>query len=89
MQAVRKRQKVWGFDVYDLRQQMRSDQLIATDSRGRVLVAKERREALLDEFERSGVSGVEFEKPAELKYPTFRTCVLGEEASRSAAGERQ
>ena len=47
------------------------EKLIATDSRGRVRVPQERREALLDEFERSGLSGVKFAQLAGVKYPTF------------------
>src|SRR5215204_860588 len=47
------------------------EKLIPTDSRGRVRVPPERREALLDEFERSGLSGVKFAQIAGVKYPTF------------------
>lgn len=45
--------------------------LLPTDSRGRIKLPKERREALLEEFERSGMSGQEFAKWAGVKYPTF------------------
>lgn len=45
--------------------------LLKTDSRGRIKLPKERREALLDEFERSGMSGQEFAKWAGVKYSTF------------------
>jgi hypothetical protein len=34
-------------------------------------VSAQRREALLDEFERSGLSGAQFARRAGLKYPTF------------------
>jgi hypothetical protein len=47
------------------------EKLMSSDARGRVLVPKERREALLDEFERSGLSGVKFAQLAGVKYPTF------------------
>lgn len=47
------------------------EKLMSSDARGRVLVPKERREALLDEFERSGLSGVKFARMAGVKYPTF------------------
>lgn len=47
------------------------ENLMPSDARGRVLVPKERREALLDEFERSGLSGVKFAQMAGIKYPTF------------------
>lgn len=38
-------------------------------------VSAQRREALLDEFERSGLSGVQFARRAGLKYPTFAAWV--------------
>ncbi len=45
--------------------------VLKTDTRGRVRVPAERREALLDEFDRSGLSGVKFAELAGVKYPTF------------------
>jgi hypothetical protein len=45
--------------------------ILKSDNRGRVRVPAERREALLDEFERSGLSGVKFAALAGVKYPTF------------------
>ena len=51
---------------------MAEDQkLMTSDARGRVRVPEERREALLDEFERSGLSGVKFARLAGVKHPTF------------------
>jgi len=47
------------------------EKLMTSNARGRVLVPKERREALLEEFERSGLSGVKFAQLAGIKYPTF------------------
>ena len=47
--------------------------VVRTDRRGRMLVSAEQREALLDEFERSGLSGVAFCKLHGLVYPTFAT----------------
>ena len=41
------------------------------DSRGRVRVTRERREALLEEFARSGLSGAAFARMAGIKYATF------------------
>ena len=38
-------------------------------------VSAQRREALLDEFERSGLSGVQFAQRAGVKYPTFAAWV--------------
>jgi hypothetical protein len=57
----------------------------------RVRVPAPRREALLDEFERSGVSGAKFARLVGIKYPTFagwvhrRRRVRGEDAG--VAGE--
>jgi hypothetical protein len=50
---------------------MEDQKLMPTDCRRRVRVPEERREALLDEFERSGLSGVKFAQLAGVKYPTF------------------
>ena len=49
------------------------DAVIRTDRRGRLLVSPEQRETLLDEFERSGLSGMAFCKLHGLVYPTFAT----------------
>jgi transposase-like protein len=46
-------------------------QLLKTDTRGRVRTPRERREALLDEFERSGASASQFAKLSGVKYQTF------------------
>jgi hypothetical protein len=45
--------------------------VLKQEGRGRVRVAAPRREALLDEFERSGVSGAKFARLVGIKYPTF------------------
>jgi hypothetical protein len=45
--------------------------VIRSDRRGRMLVSPQQREALLDEFERSGLSGMAFCKLHGLVYPTF------------------
>ncbi len=47
------------------------DQILKTDTRGRVRVPPERRAALLAEFERSGLSGLKFAELAGVKYATF------------------
>jgi len=46
-------------------------ELLKTDRLGRVRVPLERREALLDEFERCGVSGAQFAKSIGVNYQTF------------------
>ena len=45
--------------------------LIKTDRLGRLMITPEHREALLDKFERSGVSGQQFAKHHGIKYTTF------------------
>lgn len=49
--------------------------VIRSDRRGRMLVSPPQREALLDEFERSGVSAMAFCKRHGLVYPTFASWV--------------
>ena len=51
-------------------------EVLKQDGRGRVRVSAQRREALLDEFERSGVSGAKFARLAGIKYATFANWVL-------------
>ena len=48
-----------------------TDGIIKRDSRGRLRTTPERREALLAEFDRSGMSGQKFAKWAGIKYTTF------------------
>jgi len=48
-----------------------TNEILKQDSRGRVRVPKERRETLLAEFERSGMSGAAFARMAGIKYQTF------------------
>ena len=50
-------------------------EVLKQDSRGRVRVSVERRESLLDEFERSGASGAKFARLAGIKYATFANWV--------------
>jgi hypothetical protein len=45
--------------------------LLRLDTRGRVRTGRERREALLAQFDRSGLSGARFARMAGIKYPTF------------------
>ena len=45
--------------------------VLKTDSRGRVWTPPQRREALLDAFEQSGMSGAKFARLHGIKYPTF------------------
>ncbi len=47
--------------------------VLKQDVLGRVKTPKERREALLDEFEKSGLTGQKFAELAGIKYQTFAT----------------
>jgi transposase-like protein len=47
-------------------------ELMRRDKRGRVWTKPERREALLDEFGKSGLSGAEFARLSGLKYSTLQ-----------------
>ena len=46
-------------------------QILSQDAQGRVLVSRERRESLLEEYDRSGMSGVKFAQYVGIKYSTF------------------
>jgi hypothetical protein len=46
-------------------------QILSRDARGRVLVSRERRELLLEEYDRSGMSGVSFAQYVGIKYSTL------------------
>jgi transposase-like protein len=69
--------------------------VLKTDERGRVRMPAEKRERLLDEFERSGLSGAKFAALVGVKYPTFafwvqrrrrvREVEVGKAVERSAA----
>jgi transposase-like protein len=45
--------------------------ILSQDARGRVLVTPERRESLLEEYDRSGMSGVRIAKYVGIKYTTL------------------
>ena len=49
------------------------ERVLRTDALGRVRTSVERREAILDEFERSGVSGPKFAEVHGINYQTFST----------------
>jgi hypothetical protein len=60
-------------------------EVLKQDDRGRVRVPARRREALLDEFERSGASGAKFARLAGIKYATFAGWVLKRRKLRAKA----
>ena len=47
------------------------EQILSQDSRGHVLVTRERRESLLVEYDRSGMSAVKFAQYVGIKYSTL------------------
>jgi len=63
---------------------MSGEQVIKQDARGRVRHSKERREALLGEFERSGMSGAGFARLSGIRYTTFAGWIK----SRKRRGEQ-
>jgi transposase-like protein len=46
-------------------------ELLKVDSRGRIQISPERRSALLEEFDRSGMTGTGFARHYGIKYTTF------------------
>jgi transposase-like protein len=48
-----------------------ASEILKSDKLGCVQVPPERREAILDEFERSGMSGIAFARHHGIKYQTF------------------
>jgi transposase-like protein len=62
-----------------------TQQLLKTDTRGRVRTPRQRREALLDEFERSGTSASQFAKLSGVNCQTFAGWVQRRRRQRSGA----
>ena len=60
-------------------------ELLRLDTKGRVRTGRERREMLLAEFDRSGVSGARFARMAGINYQTF--CGWLHVRRREAAGK--
>ena len=59
-------------------------EVLKQDTRGRVRVSQQRREALLDEFEKSGASGMKFSRLVGIKYSTFANWVKQRQQRRAA-----
>ena len=59
--------------------------ILKTDTRHRVVTPPERRESLLDECERSGLSAARFAALTGLKYPTFASWVQQRRQQRDPA----
>jgi hypothetical protein len=60
--------------------------IIKTDEAGRIRTPAARREQLLDEYERSGLSGQKFAELAGIKYQTFATWAQKRRRARGLAG---
>jgi hypothetical protein len=58
--------------------------ILKTDVLGRVKTPRERREQLLDEFEKSGLTGQEFAALVGIKYQTFATWAQKRRRARNA-----
>lgn len=52
-----------------------AEEVLRRDALGRVSISKDKREALLDEFERSGLKGGPFAKMAGVNYQTFASWI--------------
>jgi transposase len=65
------------------------DEVLKTDGLGRVKTPKERREALLDEFERGGMSGTKFAEFVGVKYQTFASWRQKRRRQRGVVGTTQ
>jgi hypothetical protein len=63
--------------------------LLKADVRGRVKRTAEQRDKLLDEFERSGVSGAHFAALVGVKYQTFATWVQARKRGRPTYPKRK
>ena len=59
------------------------------DALGRVKTDEGQREAILDEFERSGLSGVKFSGVAGIKYAMFASWVQRRKRRRAACGRKR
>ena len=56
--------------------------ILKRDATGRVHYSREQREALLDEFERSGLKGAAFVRTVGISYPTFANWIQQRRHSR-------
>ena len=63
--------------------------ILKTDVLGRVSMPKDRREAILDAFEQSGMSALAFSKQIGVKYPTFANWVQKRRRLRGDASKKK
>jgi len=62
-------------------------QLLVQDARGRVRTPREKREQILDEYERSGMTGAAFAAMVGVKYPTLASWVQQRRKHGAGASE--
>ncbi len=62
-----------------------ADRVLKQDAAGRVWTPRERREEVLDEFEKSGLPAAQFAAHVGVKYPTFATWVQKRRKAREGA----
>ena len=65
---------------------LREASILRTDSRQRVWVSRERREAILEEFDKSGASAMRFAAYVGIKYSTFANWVARRKQKAGTAG---
>lgn len=65
---------------------MTDGQILKVDDKGRIRIPRERREALLEEFGKSGMTATAFAKWAGIKYPTFAAWVRKRQGAQKASG---
>jgi hypothetical protein len=63
--------------------------ILKRDALSRVTTPRERRETLLDEFERSGLKGAQFARAAGINYQTFAGWLQQRRHARGAYGNRR
>ena len=61
---------------------LKTEQVLKVDEAGRVWTPRELRDAVLDEFERSGMPATQFAARLGVKYPTFASWVQQRRESR-------
>ena len=68
---------------------IQQNQLLKTDTRGRVRSTQQQRDAVLDAYESSGLSGPEFSRVYGIKYQTFATWRQKRREEREGKAARQ
>jgi transposase-like protein len=61
-------------------------EILRQDRLGRVRVSRERREALLEEYDRSGMSGADFARFSGIKYPTLANWLFKRREAQAGTG---